>query len=180
MILNKYILLYFLFGSFNTGSLIACFIFAWIVSGNLLDVIIKKRTFNKIKSFLNFRLGAVFAHLGIAFLVLGVGVVSTYSSEKELILSVGDSYDLDSYVFEFEEMTSKQGPNYIADVANLKIKENGRLIKLSAEKRNYLSTNQVTTEAGIVADLFKDYYVAVGDGIVNSTDATTWTTFKRL
>ncbi|HIE48761.1 MAG TPA: heme lyase CcmF/NrfE family subunit [Gammaproteobacteria bacterium] len=163
------ILLYFLFGSFNTGSLIACFIFAWIVSGNLLDVFIKKRTFNKIKSFLNFRLGAVFAHLGIAFLVLGVGVVSTYSSEKELILSVGDSYDLDSYVFEFEEMTFKQGPNYIADVANLKIKEDGRLIKLSSEKRNYLSTNQVTTEAGIVADLFKDYYVAVGENIQGDT-----------
>tara|TARA_B110001454_G_scaffold35673_1_gene35149 strand:- start:253 stop:2172 length:1920 start_codon:yes stop_codon:yes gene_type:complete len=163
------ILLYFLFGSFNTGSLIACFIFSWIVSGNLLDVFIKKRTFNKIKSFLNFRLGAVFAHLGIAFLVLGVGVVSTYSSEKELILSVGDSYDLDSYVFEFEEVTFKQGPNYIADVANLKIKEDGRLIKLSSEKRNYLSTNQVTTEAGIVADLFKDYYVAVGENIQGDT-----------
>jgi cytochrome c-type biogenesis protein CcmF len=97
------------------------------------------------------------------------GVVSTYSSEKELILSVGDSYDLDSYIFEFEEMTFKQGPNYIADVANLKIKENGRLIKLSAEKRNYLSTNQVTTEAGIVADLFKDYYVAVGENIQGDT-----------
>jgi cytochrome c-type biogenesis protein CcmF len=163
------IVLYFLFGSFNTGSLVACLLFAWIISGNILDVVIDKRSVSKIKSFLSFRLGAIFAHLGIAFLVLGIGVVSSYSSEKELLLSVGESYDLDGYVFEFENMTVKRGPNYIADVANLKIRENTKTISLSSEKRNYLSANQETTEAGIAADLFKDYYVALGDNLQGDT-----------
>jgi cytochrome c-type biogenesis protein CcmF len=163
------IVLYFLFGSFNTGSLVACLLFAWIISGNILDVVIDKRSVSKIKSFLSFRLGAIFAHLGIAFLVLGIGVVSSYSSEKELLLSVGESYDLDGYVFEFENMTVKRGPNYIADVANLKIRENTKTISLSSEKRNYLSANQETTEAGISADLFKDYYVALGDNLQGDT-----------
>ena len=163
------IVLYFLFGSFNTGSLLACLLFAWIISGNILDVVIDKRSVSKIKSFLSFRLGAIFAHLGIAFLVLGIGVVSSYSSEKELLLSVGESYDLDGYVFEFENMTAKRGPNYIADVANLKIRENTKTILLSSEKRNYLSANQETTEAGIAADLFKDYYVALGDNLQGDT-----------
>ena len=163
------IVLYFLFGSFNTGSLVACLLFAWIISGNILDVIVNKRSVSKIKSFLSFRLGAIFAHLGIAFLVLGIGVVSSYSSEKELLLSVGESYDLDGYVFEFENMTVKRGPNYIADVANLKIRENTKTISLSSEKRNYLSANQETTEAGIAADLFKDYYVALGDNLQGDT-----------
>ena len=163
------IVLYFLFGSFNTGSLLACLLFAWIISGNILDVVIDKRSVSKIKSFLSFRLGAIFAHLGIAFLVLGIGVVSSYSSEKELLLSVGESYDLDGYVFEFENMTAKRGPNYIADVANLKIRENTKTISLSSEKRNYLSANQETTEAGIAADLFKDYYVALGDNLQGDT-----------
>jgi len=163
------IVLYFLFGSFNTGSLVACLLFAWIVSGNILDVVINKRSISKIKSFLSFRLGAIFAHLGIAFLVLGIGVVSSYSSEKELLLSVGESYDLDGYVFEFENMNVKRGPNYIADVAILKIRENTKTISLSSEKRNYLSANQETTEAGIVADLFKDYYVALGENLQGDT-----------
>jgi cytochrome c-type biogenesis protein CcmF len=163
------IVLYFLFGSFNTGSLVACLLFAWIVSGNILDVVINKRSVSKIKSFLSFRLGAIFAHLGIAFLVLGIGVVSSYSSEKELLLSVGESYDLDGYVFEFENMNVKRGPNYIADVAILKIRENTKTISLSSEKRNYLSANQETTEAGIVADLFKDYYVALGENLQGDT-----------
>jgi cytochrome c-type biogenesis protein CcmF len=163
------IVLYFLFGSFDTGSLVACLLFAWIISGNILDVVIDKRSVSKIKSFLSFRLGAIFAHLGIAFLVLGIGVVSSYSSEKELLLSVGESYDLDGYVFEFENMTVKRGPNYIADVANLKIRENTKTISLSSEKRNYLSANQETTEAGIAADLFKDYYVALGDNLQGDT-----------
>jgi cytochrome c-type biogenesis protein CcmF len=163
------IILYFLFGSFNTGSLVACLLFSWIVSGNFLDIVINKRPLNKIKSFLNFRLGAIFAHLGIAFLVLGIGVVSSYSSEKELLLSVGESYDLDGYVFEFQNLSSEKGPNYIADVASLKIEENTQIITLSSEKRNYLSANQVTTEAGIVADLFKDYYVALGENIEGDT-----------
>ena len=163
------IVLYFLFGSFNTGSLVACLLFAWIVSGNILDVVINKRSISKIKSFLSFRLGAIFAHLGIAFLVLGIGVVSSHSSEKELLLSVGESYDLDGYVFEFENMNVKRGPNYIADVAILKIRENTKTISLSSEKRNYLSANQETTEAGIVADLFKDYYVALGENLQGDT-----------
>ena len=163
------IILYFLFGSFNTGSLVACLLFSWIVSGNFLDIVINKRPLNKIKSFLNFRLGAIFAHLGIAFLVLGIGVVSSYSSEKELLLSVGESYDLDGYVFEFQNLSSEKGPNYIADVASLKIEENTQIITLSSEKRNYLSANQVTTEVGIVADLFKDYYVALGENIEGDT-----------
>ena len=163
------IILYFLFGSFNTGSLVACLLFSWIVSGNFLDIVINKRPLSKIKSFLNFRLGAIFAHLGIAFLVLGIGVVSSYSSEKELLLSVGESYDLDGYVFEFENLSSEKGPNYIADVASLKIQENAQAISLSSEKRNYLSANQVTTEVGIVADLFKDYYVALGENIEGDT-----------
>ena len=161
--------MYFLFGSFNTGSLIACLLFAWIVSGNILDVVINKRSVSIIKSFLSFRLGAIFAHLGIAFLVLGIGVVSSYSSEKELLLSVGESYDLDGYVFEFENMNVKRGPNYIADVAILKIRENTKTISLSSEKRNYLSANQETTEVGIVADLFKDYYVALGENLQGDT-----------
>ena len=163
------IILYFLFGSFNTGSFVACLLFSWIVSGNFLDIVINKRPLNKIKSFLNFRLGAIFAHLGIAFLVLGIGVVSSYSSEKELLLSVGESYDLDGYVFEFQNLSSEKGPNYIADVASLKIDENTRTIALSSEKRSYLSANQVTTEVGIVADLFKDYYVALGENIEGDT-----------
>ena len=163
------IILYFLFGSFNTGSLVACLLFSWIVSGNFLDIVINKRPLNKIKSFLSFRLGAIFAHLGIAFLVLGIGVVSSYSSEKELLLSVGESYDLDGYVFEFQNLSSEKGPNYIADVASLKIDENTRTIALSSEKRSYLSANQVTTEVGIVADLFKDYYVALGENIEGDT-----------
>jgi cytochrome c-type biogenesis protein CcmF len=163
------IILYFLFGSFNTGSLVACLLFSWIVSGNFLDIVINKKPLNRIKSFLSFRLGAIFAHLGIAFLVLGIGVVSSYSSEKELLLSVGESYDLDGYVFEFQNLSSEKGPNYIADVASLKIEENTRTIALSSEKRNYLSANQVTTEVGIVADLFKDYYVALGENIEGDT-----------
>jgi cytochrome c-type biogenesis protein CcmF len=163
------IILYFLFGSFNTGSFVACLLFSWIVSGNFLDIVINKKPLNRIKSFLSFRLGAIFAHLGIGFLVLGIGVVSSYSSEKELLLSVGESYDLDGYVFEFQNLSSEKGPNYIADVASLKIEENARTISLSSEKRNYLSANQVTTEVGIVADLFKDYYVALGENIEGDT-----------
>ena len=163
------IILYFLFGSFNTGSFVACLLFSWIVSGNFLDIVVNKKPLNRIKSFLSFRLGAIFAHLGIGFLVLGIGVVSSYSSEKELLLSVGESYDLDGYIFEFQNLSSEKGPNYIADVASLKIDENTRTIALSSEKRSYLSANQVTTEVGIVADLFKDYYVALGENIEGDT-----------
>ena len=39
------------------------------------------------------------------------------------------------------------------------------LSNIVTEKRTYLPSGQITTEAGIQADLFKDLYVSIGDNL---------------
>jgi cytochrome c-type biogenesis protein CcmF len=159
------IVLYFLFGKFDLTAMIACVLFGWIVAGNALEVALKNSKIGKLNAFIRARMGMLFAHIGIAFLVLGVGVVSSYSSEKELILKMGDSYNLDGYSFKFDSMSVERGPNYVSQVAKIKITEGNNTTHLISEKRNYLASNQITTEAGIIAEVFKDYYVALGENI---------------
>ncbi len=159
------IVLYFLFGKFDLTAMIACALFGWIVAGNALEVALQNSKIGKLNAFIRARMGMLFAHIGIAFLVLGVGVVSSYSSEKELILKMGDSYNLDGYSFKFDSMSAERGPNYVSQVAKIKITEGNNITHLISEKRNYLASNQMTTEAGIIAEVFKDYYVALGENI---------------
>ena len=159
------IVLYFLFGKFDLTAMIACALFGWIVAGNALEVALQNSKIGKLNAFIRARMGMLFAHIGIAFLVLGVGVVSSYSSEKELILKMGDSYNLDGYSFKFDSMSAERGPNYVSQVAKIKITEGNNTMHLISEKRNYLASNQITTEAGIIAEVFKDYYVALGENI---------------
>ena len=71
----------------------------------------------------------------MAILVLGVGVVSSYSLEKEIILAPDDSIEFGDQVVKFESIEDSLGPNYFSkkavisfddgkDVSNL-ITENG-------------------------------------------------------
>jgi len=161
------IVLYLLFGKFDSSAVIASLLFAWIVAGNFLDIILRGFQANKLRVFISARLGMIFAHTGIAFLVLGIGVVSSFSSEKELILGPGDSYDLEGYSFKFEEISFQKGPNYSAQVAKINITDQEDTMTLISEKRNYTASNQTTTEAGIIAEIFKDYYVALGENVGN-------------
>jgi cytochrome c-type biogenesis protein CcmF len=155
--------LYMLFGKFDASALLACILFAWIVSGSLIEFVLKKPFNSKILNTINSRLGMIFAHIGIAFLVLGVGVVSSYSSEKELILDLGESYEVDGVIFRFKDIKNKQGPNYISKSASIEVTKDNNVMNVITEKRNYLASGQPTTEAGIIAEIFKDYYVALGE-----------------
>jgi len=155
--------LYMLFGKFDASALLACILFSWIVSGSLIEFVLKKPFNSKILNTINSRLGMIFAHIGIAFLVLGVGVVSSYSSEKELILDLGESYEVDGVIFRFKDIKNKQGPNYISKSASIEVTKDNNVMNVITEKRNYLASGQPTTEAGIIAEIFKDYYVALGE-----------------
>jgi cytochrome c-type biogenesis protein CcmF len=106
------------------------------------------------------------AHAGFAAAVLGATVVSQYSVETELRMEVGSRQTVAGYDFEFVSVARNDGPNYRADQATFAIwREGARITTLEPQKRQYLASRQVMTEAAIDAGVFRDLFVAMGDPI---------------
>ena len=108
--------------------------------------------------------GMVFAHLGVAIMVIGITVVSNFSVEKALKMYPGDVATLSGYDFKFAEVGQKQGPNYMAHVGVFEISQDGdEVATLHAEKRRYKVKGSMMTEAAIDPGLFRDLYVSMGE-----------------
>ena len=59
-----------------------------------------------------------------------------------------------------------RGPNYVADEARFTVTRNGQLVAdLAPQKRRYLASGQIMTEAAIDAGLWRDLYVAMGEPV---------------
>ena len=157
------LILYLLFGEGNLGTLLSVFLFSWVISGTILDRLYFSKSLQEITSFLYQRAGTIFAHLGTAFLILGVGVVSTYSLEREVILSPGQNYTLGKSTFTFEGLENKRESNYSTQEATLSVLDRQQLYQLKAEKRFYPFSDQVMTEAAIKPLLTQDFYITLGE-----------------
>ena len=113
-------------------------------------------------------LGMICAHTGFAAAVIGVTVVSQYSVETDLKMAVGERAEVAGYVFEFVTLERNDGPNYRADQATFDIwREGERLATLTPQKRQYLASRQIMTEAGIEVGLFRDLFVAMGEPVAD-------------
>ena len=156
------VLLFILFDELIPASFFTIFIFAWILAGTLMNQFSSK-SFTKYLDFINRRIGVLLSHTGMALLVLGVGVVSSYSNEIELILKPGEKVEFINKEIEFLGIQDVQGPNYISKTAEIQASDDKSLLNIKTEKRTYFPSGQVTTEAGIDTGLFKDFYVSLGD-----------------
>ena len=156
------VLLFILFDELIPASFFTIFIFAWILAGTLMNQFSSK-SFTKYLDFINRRIGVLLSHTGMALLVLGVGIVSSYSNEIELILKPGEKVEFISKEIEFLGIQDVQGPNYISKTAEIQASDDKSLLNIKTEKRTYFPSGQVTTEAGIDTGLFKDFYVSLGD-----------------
>jgi cytochrome c-type biogenesis protein CcmF len=107
--------------------------------------------------------GMVTGHIGIAVFIVGITLVSIYSSEKDVALAPGNSYTLGEFDFRFDGASDFTGPNYKGSRGDITVsKESKEITTLHAEKRNYQS-GMPMTEAGIDAGLTRDLFVALGE-----------------
>ena len=110
--------------------------------------------------------GMFMAHLGFAACVTGVVATSQYNVEHDLKMSPGDTEVLAGYEFRFVEIAAVRGPNFVADEARFEVTRDGeRVANLAPQKRRYLASGSVMTEAAIDPGLFRDLYVAMGEPI---------------
>jgi cytochrome c-type biogenesis protein CcmF len=113
-------------------------------------------------------MGMMVAHLGVAAFCLGVSMVRTYETERDVRMAVGDTTEVGGHVFMLQGVREVQGPNYVAARAEVAITKNGNPVTvLHPEKRIYRVQTNPMTEAAIDAGITRDLYVSLGEQVEN-------------
>ena len=154
--------------SYEPIAVISIFISSWIILITLRDIGHKSSTKGSILDGLK-RIkvsywGMVTAHIGVAICIIGVGLTSVYSVQRDVRMLPGETISLANYQFEFVTIEPHEGPNYIADQATVLVtKKDSMIALLKPQKRRYFSSGQTMTEASIDSGIFRDLYVALGE-----------------
>jgi cytochrome c-type biogenesis protein CcmF len=161
---------YALLDDVKWGAVVAIMLAVWISmtsATGIVDRVADKQ--NKLQALLNTPrgfYGMTFAHMGVAMFVVGITLTSLYSTEKDIRLVQGQSYDIAEYTFVFEGVNHATGPNYVADEGWFTTFYQGEQIgRLHSQKRKYNAGGMPMTEAGIDAGFWRDLYVSLGEDL---------------
>jgi cytochrome c-type biogenesis protein CcmF len=106
------------------------------------------------------------AHFGVGVFVIGVTMVRSYETEKDVRMSVGDTVEVGGHSFRLAGLERVQGPNYEAMRGHIEVTRAGRRVALLyPEKRHYLVQQMPMTEADIDSGLVRDLYVSLGEPV---------------
>jgi cytochrome c-type biogenesis protein CcmF len=115
--------------------------------------------------------GMLLAHLGVAVFIVGVTVVSSFQSESDVRMQVGETAEVGGYSFRLDRIEQVQGPNYSSARAQLRVTQGDRTVAvLSPERRIYRVSRMAMTEVAIDRGITRDLYVALGEPV----SATAW------
>mgnify|MGYP000082494140 CR=1 FL=1 len=104
------------------------------------------------------------AHFGIAIFVIGVTMVNSYETERDVRMDVGSIVNVGGYTFQFNGVRDVVGPNYLSVMGDIAVLKDGEYMRdLHPEKRTYNASGMAMTEAAIDTGLFRDLYVALGE-----------------
>ena len=142
----------------------------WVIASTLADIVGKVRNAPRFFEGLSkLRLsywGMVLGHIGLAITWLGIVFVAQGSEQRDLRMVPGDSETLAGYTFTFKRMDAGQGPNYTFQHGVFSVQApGGRLVILEPEKRRYVVSKQVMTEAAIWPGFTRDLYISLGEAL---------------
>ena len=110
--------------------------------------------------------GMLLAHFGVAVFIVGVTMVSGFSSESDVRMEVGDTTAAGQYQVRMDGVKRVVGPNYVSSQASLSVTENGKLVGvLTPERRVYNVSRSPMTEVAIDRGITRDVYVALGEPV---------------
>ncbi|MDA1371173.1 MAG: heme lyase CcmF/NrfE family subunit [Proteobacteria bacterium] len=153
---------------FSFAATVSVALAAWIVLSmgkDLMNKTANKATRSKgLRSLSLSYYGMQTAHLGIAVMLIGIGLTSYFSSERSVVLGPGQSIDLGDYEFTFISSSAVRGPNFIADEAEITVHKAGVEIEvLRPQRRVYLATGTPSTEMAIDSGFLRDLFITLGE-----------------
>ncbi|MDP3525537.1 MAG: heme lyase CcmF/NrfE family subunit [Hoeflea sp.] len=127
--------------------------------------------------------GSALGHLGLGVTVIGIVMVSVFSTETVVAMKPGDTATAGGYELHFDGIREYSGPNYTAQSGEFTVSRNGEEVAMIASaKRFYQARGMPTTEAGILTFGASQLYIALGDpeangGLVVRIWWKSWVTF---
>jgi cytochrome c-type biogenesis protein CcmF len=108
--------------------------------------------------------GMMVAHLGVAVFAMGVAMVKTYETERDVKMSPEATTEVAGYRFRMLAVRDVPGPNYSAAQAQIEVTHDGRVVAmLRPEKRIYQVQSNPMTEAAVDSNPLRDLYVSMGE-----------------
>ncbi|HSO08255.1 MAG TPA: heme lyase CcmF/NrfE family subunit [Pelomicrobium sp.] len=133
------------------------FLAVWIAAGALVALRARERLSARV-------LGMAVAHVGLAVTVMGITLVRGFETELEVRMAPGATLAAAGHEFRFVGAERAEGPNYAAQRASIEVARAGETIAvLHPEKRVYIASGAVMTEAAIRRRPTGDLYVSLGE-----------------
>jgi cytochrome c-type biogenesis protein CcmF len=167
------VILPFVIGQWKPLASLGLMLALWILATAITNLFERVRTtsgqfnaFQKLRMQTRSYYGMHLAHLGVAVFIVGVTLVTSYQSEQDVRMDIGDTVSAGGYTFRFNGVTRTAGPNYEAARAELVVTKNGLIVNtMYPEKRSYTASGNVMTETAIDSGLFRDLYVSLGEPV---------------
>lgn len=159
-------LLYFLYQKLYVNTLFGVTLGVWIlISG---AIVFYQGLNNRLLGLIS-KVPMLLAHIGFGLLAIGVTVVSYYSVEKNVQMSLGNNITIGPYDLIYQDDRVEEDKNYISNQVYFQIVNQNHV--LIAEKRAYKIAQMIMTDAGIAMMPLGDIYIALGEAV----DLHTWT-----
>ncbi len=112
--------------------------------------------------------GMLLGHIGIAFFIIGVTMVSLYDLSKDIRMAPGDTFEMAGYTFKFNGVIVTPVDNYNASRGEFEVtNDDGFHALMKPEKRIYLVQTMPMTEAAIDEGITRDLFIALGEQVGN-------------
>jgi cytochrome c-type biogenesis protein CcmF len=107
-------------------------------------------------------LSMIIAHIGIGIMVLGITLNKSYSEERQVKMLPGETISIANNQFTLSSLNEIKGANYQSILATFTVREHHSIEILTAEQRIYRSHDQTLSHPGILVNIWRDLYLALG------------------
>lgn len=160
----------------SLGLLLAVWIVATVVQNLISRVRIQTGNSNILTRFISLPrsyYGMQLAHVGVAVFIAGISVVTSYQTERDVKMNIGETVSVGGYEFQLKNLQQVPGPNYQAVRADITVAKAGGepFALMQPEKRQFTTVQSETSETAIDRSIWRDLYVSLG----NSVEGGAWT-----
>ena len=167
------VLLPFVIGGWKWRASLGLLLFCWIIATSIQNIWSRVRSqsgesslLNRLKSPPRSYYGMHLAHIGVAVFIAGVTVVTSYQTEKDVKMNIGDTVSVGGYEFRLNNLAQYQGPNFQAVRADMEVTRNGAPVAvMHPEKRAFTVSGNATSETAIDRSVWRDLYLSLGDEV---------------
>jgi cytochrome c-type biogenesis protein CcmF len=167
------VLLPFVIGGWKWRASLGLLLFCWIIATSIQNIWSRVRSqsgesslVSRLKSPPRSYYGMHLAHIGVAVFIAGVTVVTSYQTEKDVKMNIGDTVSVGGYEFRLNNLSQYQGPNFQAVRADMEVTRNGAPVAvMHPEKRAFTVSGNATSETAIDRSVWRDLYLSLGDEV---------------